>query len=234
MKGFVIYSTKTGEKIAEDLSFGSENLFSVAAKENFTERAMNENPDFIIFEECAAAKGIFALIQKLRWNSYRIVSTEVISFGETLRFDIFFRKTVETLFEEYETKKQMLADDFTDFLRLKLEVLKAGCGADAAKKFLRRIGLFPNLEGYHMLIDAVKLALAKKSMLLSVTTELYPAIAKIRGVSVRAVERDIRNAITVAFNKGKVYREMSAYGVNFDHNEKPTNSEFIAFLSTIC
>ena len=33
MKGFVIYSTKTGEKIAEDLSFGSENLFSVAAKE---------------------------------------------------------------------------------------------------------------------------------------------------------------------------------------------------------
>ena len=184
----------------------------------------------------------------MRWSSFRAVKKTLTCRGKEVRLEICSDGASEFLFSDIDPEKKMRSQDFTAALGSALSLAETKDATEVIKKFFNRIGLFPNLAGYHLLIDAVRLVLsedkfllgvttslypAEDKFLLGVTTSLYPAIARSRGVTVRSVERNIRNAITVAFNKGKIYREVLAFGGSFDENEKPTNSEFIAFLSTI-
>ncbi len=95
-----------------------------------------------------------------------------------------------------------------------------------------RIGLFSNLKGYNYLISAVKEVIKKPKMIHAITKELYPTVARAFETTPTGVERNIRNAIEVACNRGRLYSVVNAYyGTNFNRYEKPTNGEFIAFLS---
>ncbi len=102
--------------------------------------------------------------------------------------------------------------------------------------FLTRVGMFPNLKGFAYLISAVKEVLNDPFIIHSITKRLYPKVAESFNTSAISVERNIRNAIEVACNKGKLYLVANAcYNTNFTKYEKPTNGEFIAFLvSTVC
>lgn len=95
-----------------------------------------------------------------------------------------------------------------------------------------RIGLFSNLKGYNYLISAVKEVIKKPKMIHAITKELYPTVERAFETTPTGVERNIRNAIEVACNRGRLYSVVNAYyGTNFNRYEKPTNGEFIAFLS---
>ena len=101
-------------------------------------------------------------------------------------------------------------------------------------KFLFKIGLFANLKGFDYILSAVGEVVEDPSCLHSVTKSLYPKIAKNFNTTVCGVERNIRNAIEVAYNKGKFFEVANTYyGGNFSKYEKPTNSEFIAFIMSI-
>ena len=65
-----------------------------------------------------------------------------------------------------------------------------------------------------------------------ITKELYPGIAKEFNTSSSKVERAIRHAIDVAWNRGKVENINELFGyVVYDENDKPTNGEFIALIA---
>ena len=230
MKGLFVYSTPLGKEIAQGLP---DAVVAVSEKERFYETAVAVAPDFIISEGSSASKEIYFLTETLRWSSFRAVKKTLTCRGKEVRLEIGSDDASEFLFSDIDPDKKMRAQDFTAALGSALSLAETKDATEVIKKFFNRIGLFPNLAGYHLLIDAVRLVLSEDKFLLGVTTSLYPAIARSRGVTVRSVERNIRNAITVAFNKGKIYREVLAFGGSFDENEKPTNSEFIAFLSTI-
>ena len=118
--------------------------------------------------------------------------------------------------------------------------VKKGCDADLLCKqvglFLTKVGMFPNLKGFAYLISAVKAVIEEPLIIHSITKRLYPKVADVFNTTAVSVERNIRNAIVVAYNKGKLYLVANAYyNVNFTKYEKPTNGEFIAFLvSTVC
>ena len=98
-------------------------------------------------------------------------------------------------------------------------------------KFLVRIGLFANLKGFNYILSAVDEVLANPTCLNSIMKELYPKIAQKFNVTTSGVERNIRNAIEVAYNKGKLFAVANTfYGANFAKYEKPTNGEFLAFI----
>jgi len=64
------------------------------------------------------------------------------------------------------------------------------------------------------------------------TTELYPAIAQEFNSTAKRVERNIRNAIEVAWNRGSIAMQHEIFGYTVkDTKGKPTNSEFIAMLA---
>jgi two-component system response regulator (stage 0 sporulation protein A) len=97
---------------------------------------------------------------------------------------------------------------------------------------LHEIGVPAHIRGYHYIREAIILAVNDIDVLNYITKELYPSIAKKCNTTPSRVERAIRHAIEVAWNRGKVdaIDEIFGYTVN-NHKGKPTNSEFIALIA---
>jgi len=93
-------------------------------------------------------------------------------------------------------------------------------------------GIPPHIKGYQFLREAVKQSVRVPSMINNITKQLYPAIAEKFNTSSSKVERAIRHAIEVAWQRGKIENINSIYGIKvFSKGEKPTNGELIALVS---
>ena len=99
-------------------------------------------------------------------------------------------------------------------------------------EILHQIGVPAHIKGYQFLRDAILLTTADHEYINAVTKRLYPEIAKRNGTTASRVERAIRHAIEVAWDRGDVDTLNSYFGYTI-HNlrGKPTNSEFIAMIA---
>ena len=94
------------------------------------------------------------------------------------------------------------------------------------------IGIPAHIKGYHFLREAIKMVVKDGDVINRITKELYPGIAKEFKTTPSKVERAIRHAIDVAWNRGKVENINQLFGyVVYDENDKPTNGEFIALIA---
>ena len=99
-------------------------------------------------------------------------------------------------------------------------------------EILHQIGVPAHIKGYQFLRDAILLTMDEPDYINAVTKRLYPEIAKRNGTTASRVERAIRHAIEVAWDRGDVDTLNSYFGYTI-HNlrGKPTNSEFIAMIA---
>lgn len=99
-------------------------------------------------------------------------------------------------------------------------------------EILHQIGVPAHIKGYQFLRDAILLTTADHAYINAVTKRLYPEIAKRNSTTASRVERAIRHAIEVAWDRGDVDTLNSYFGYTI-HNlrGKPTNSEFIAMIA---
>ena len=99
-------------------------------------------------------------------------------------------------------------------------------------EILHQIGVPAHIKGYQYLRDAIMMAVTQPEIINAVTKQLYPAVAKKYETTSSRVERAIRHAIEVAWDRGDVDVLNSYFGYTI-HNDrgKPTNSEFIAMIS---
>lgn len=97
---------------------------------------------------------------------------------------------------------------------------------------LHQIGVPAHIKGYHYLRNAIIMSVENPNLINAVTKKLYPSVARIYETTSSRVERAIRHAIEVAWDRGDVDILNSYFGYTI-HNErgKPTNSEFIAMIS---
>lgn len=94
------------------------------------------------------------------------------------------------------------------------------------------VGIPAHIKGYHFLREAIKMAIENPEVVNSITKKLYPSIAERFSTSSSKVERAIRHAIEVAWNRGKIENINSLFGIKvYSNNEKPTNGEFIALVA---
>ncbi|MCR4726032.1 MAG: sporulation transcription factor Spo0A [Clostridia bacterium] len=94
------------------------------------------------------------------------------------------------------------------------------------------VGIPAHIKGYQFLREAIKMAVACPDIINSITKRLYPEVAGRFDTSASKVERAIRHAIEVAWNKGKIENINQIFGVKvYSGNEKPTNGEFIALVA---
>lgn len=99
-------------------------------------------------------------------------------------------------------------------------------------EIMHQIGVPAHIKGYHYLREAIILSINDSSMLESVTKLLYPTVAKNFDTTASRVERAIRHAIEVAWDRGDVDVLSSYFGYTIQNTRgKPTNSEFIAMIS---
>ncbi len=94
------------------------------------------------------------------------------------------------------------------------------------------IGIPPHIKGYNYLREGIKMAVEDPSIINNITKGLYPMIGKKFATSASKVERAIRHAIEVAWNRGRIEAVNAIFGVRvYIGTEKPTNSEFIALVA---
>lgn len=94
------------------------------------------------------------------------------------------------------------------------------------------IGIPAHIKGYQFLRYAVKMVVDQPDVINRITKELYPGIAKHYGTTASKVERAIRHAIEVAWNRGRIDTLNTAFGCKVcTPEDKPTNGEFIAMIA---
>ena len=94
------------------------------------------------------------------------------------------------------------------------------------------IGVPAHIKGYQYVRDAIILAVRKPEVIRGITKVLYPEVAKQNGTTASRVERAIRHAIEVAWDRGDVDILSSYFGYTIQNSRgKPTNSEFIAMIA---
>ena len=97
---------------------------------------------------------------------------------------------------------------------------------------MHQIGVPAHIKGYQYLREAIMLSINDREMMSSVTKVLYPTVAKMYSTTASRVERAIRHAIEVAWDRGDVDVLSSYFGYTIQSTRgKPTNSEFIAMIS---
>lgn len=152
------------------------------------------------------------------------VMADCISTGlENVYFQTILLKpfTVNTFIR---TIDKLMLDEKSTLLDYKLE--------EDITKVLHDIGMPAHIRGYEYIRSSIIYAYKDKEMMGQVTKVLYPAVAKVYDTTSSRVERAIRHAIEVAWNRGNldVIDDLFGYTISADR-AKPTNSEFIAMIA---
>ncbi|MDR3051346.1 MAG: sporulation transcription factor Spo0A [Oscillospiraceae bacterium] len=94
------------------------------------------------------------------------------------------------------------------------------------------IGIPAHIKGYQFLREAVKMVMEHPEMINRITKELYPGVARRFDTTSSKVERAIRHAIEVAWNRGRIEVMNQIFGPNVcSLNDKPSNGEFVALMA---
>lgn len=99
---------------------------------------------------------------------------------------------------------------------------------------LVQLGTPAHIKGHRYIITGLRLVLNKPDIIDAITKELYPQIAKVHSTTASRVERAIRHAIEVTWDRGDLETLTKYFGNTISITKgKPTNSEFLAMVSTI-
>lgn len=99
-------------------------------------------------------------------------------------------------------------------------------------EIIHDIGIPAHIKGYQYLRDSIMLSVKDNDVINSITKILYPTIAKKYQTTSSRVERAIRHAIEVAWNRGNTDTLNGLFGYTISNGKgKPTNSEFIALIA---
>lgn len=116
--------------------------------------------------------------------------------------------------------------------RESVERRRAGTIDEKISNMFISIGIPPHIKGYGYLRESIKMAVADPHVINNVTKGLYPAIGEKFDTTASKVERAIRHAIEVAWNRGRIDAINAIFGARvYIGTEKPTNSEFIALVA---
>lgn len=124
-----------------------------------------------------------------------------------------------------DTKKKVNNDNKNiDFYHNNLQV--------SITKVLHELGIPSHIKGYQYIREGIGIVFEKPETIGGITKELYPELAKKFDTTVSRVERAIRHAIEVSWNRGNwdLMEEIFGHSVDID-KAKPTNSEFIVTIA---
>ncbi len=131
---------------------------------------------------------------------------------------------------------QLSGEDFkSDYVKTPTEDFSRKPATSIDEKISRifiNVGIPPHIKGYAFLREGVKMAIEEPDIINNITKKLYPMIGEKYSTTASKVERAIRHAIEVAWNRGRIDNINNILGVRaYMGAEKPTNSEFIALVA---
>ena len=200
------------------------------------ELVKSKNYDLVILDLVLAEVDGFEVIEEIK-NLNKNTKIIVLS---ALSSDTFIKKTMSLGVDYYMLKPanlDVLSKRVKDLVEG--EQISSAISKNTDKEIEEKItnifitvGIPAHIKGYQFLREAIKLAMENPDIINSITKKLYPSIAERFDTSASKVERAIRHAIEVAWNRGKIENINNIFGLTvYSNNEKPTNGEFIALVA---
>lgn len=125
-----------------------------------------------------------------------------------------------------------ISDSEQNFYKKNYEALSQKNTELQVTEILHQIGVPAHIKGYHYLRASIIMSIENPNIINAVTKQLYPSVAKEFSATPSRVERAIRHAIEVAWDRGDIDVLNSYFGYTIHTSRgKPTNSEFIAMIS---
>ena len=222
--------------------FSSHELINIAFKAytgeegiNLIEKNLNDY-DVIILDLIMPKKdGIYVLEEMKKRNIYKpvIISTSYNS-------DEMIRRVSEYGVHYFLLKPYELSDLENRILEASNVREKENKNINiyhnnlqiSVTKILHELGVPSHIKGYQYIREGIMLIYNNPDMIGGITKELYPEIASKYDTTVSRVERTIRHAIEVSWNRGDwdLMEEIFGHSVDID-KAKPTNSEFIVTVA---
>ena len=214
-----------------------EILATTTEGDKLIELVKQYSPDVVIMDIVLQKCDGFKVLESLPKN----INTKVI-VQSSLSIDGFINKAISLGTKYYCIKPfdiQTLKDRIADIMSPETNQSKVFFNAKTPNHIEEKItnifitvGIPAHIKGYQFLREAIKLAIANPEIINSITKKLYPTIAEKYDTSASKVERAIRHAIEVAWNRGKIENINNLFGIKvYSSNEKPTNGEFIALVA---
>ena len=143
-------------------------------------------------------------------------------------FDIFIKRLKQIAGSSYIIEKNLIQEN----INVKKTDIRERDMESKITKIIQEIGVPAHIKGYLYLREAITMVINDMDYLGAVTKELYPAVAEHFNTTPSRVERAIRHAIEVAWNRGSIENIDRIFSYTIHNNKgKPTNSEFIALVA---
>ena len=127
---------------------------------------------------------------------------------------------------------QTVAERVIEILRMEQDVKAAPDIETMVTNVIHEIGVPAHIKGYQYLREAIIIAVGDMEVINAITKVLYPQVAKTFSTTPSRVERAIRHAIEVAWDRGDLDTLQRFFGYTVSNTKgKPTNSEFIALIA---
>ncbi len=218
----------------------NDEFYEVVATTNSGEELIDlinrHNPNLVIMDIVLQHCDGFKVLEKVKDSETKVV------IQSSLSIDGFINKAISMGAKYYCIKPfdvQTLKERVEELLSPASAQASVFFNAKATNQIEEKItnifitvGIPAHIKGYQFLREAIKLAIANPEIINSITKKLYPTIAEKYDTSASKVERAIRHAIEVAWNRGKIENINNLFGIKvYSSNEKPTNGEFIALVA---
>lgn len=196
--------------------------FTVIEKTNGN-RSIKKKPIFIVI----SSMGNQSMVEyacKLGVHYYIMKPYDLESVIHRIFQAMLVRRKAELQIKEKERRYSMQKYGMNQYTENTLE--------NDVTHIIREIGIPAHIKGYQYIREAIMMTVNDINLLNYITKLLYPTIAKKYKTTSSSVERAIRHAIEVAWNKGQidVLEDMFGYTISAGKG-KPTNSEFIALIA---
>ncbi len=195
-----------------------------------------ERPDVLLidgFMPRMDALGVLRELDSMHLDKRPLVM--VLSSTDNQRFESEVLKAGADYYFLKPYNPAMLAERITQFSSIHNSNANSNGVKDlevVVSQIMHQIGVPAHIRGYQYLREAIILSVNNNEMISSVTKILYPTVAKTFKTTPSRVERAIRHAIEVAWDRGDVDILSSYFGYTIQNERgKPTNSEFIAMIS---
>lgn len=229
-------SNKISERLTNENSIASIDI--VNNGKDALNKISQKVYDLVILDLVLPEIDGFELIEQLKTTSK---NTKIIVIS-SLSSDIFIKKVSALGINYYMLKPvspEVLAKRCLNVLETENLSNVPAVATEFSKEIEEKItnifitvGIPAHIKGYQFLREAIKLAMENPDIINSITKKLYPSIAERFDTSASKVERAIRHAIEVAWNRGKIENINNIFGLTiYTSNEKPTNGEFIALVA---
>ena len=237
---FLLQDTKElNDKLTQDFNGTKEYQVVGSSTDGISAISMiiDLKPDFLVTEIVLSGYDGICVIDKLKEAGCKckivvlsaLKREEIIEKCISLGADYFMAKPYE--FSILKKRMDFLSTAKSDTLHKSSNFHDISLEEKVSKIFIN-VGIPPHIKGYSFLREGVIMAVEDPDIINNITKKLYPKIGEKFTTSASKVERAIRHAIEVAWNRGRIDSINSILGVRaYIGQEKPTNGEFIALVA---